>query len=268
MFGFDVLVDQQQRPHLLEVNFAPSLNTDSDLDLEVKSEVVADLLSLAGIRGSPGLHQPASVAKSSPEAPEERHRRGQQETRPSDGRGDNTGGRNKGDGDQRRDDDGGGPATDEGDASIAPPPTRRCRTPSGDEALPRRPPPEKGEQQGRAGVDPGAVAAARGGVGFDAPTAARPATKAGDRVRPSGRPSSRQTRDRGGGGGGGVVADRAAPAWEGSFRGGDGVASPSAEEVRSSALSSPVLSCLRRENDLNHQTSLYTLCEAARHCAK
>lgn len=39
MFGFDVLVDQQQKPHLLEVNFAPSLNTDSDLDLDVKSKV-------------------------------------------------------------------------------------------------------------------------------------------------------------------------------------------------------------------------------------
>lgn len=39
MFGFDVLVDRQQRPHLLEVNFAPSLNTDSDLDLEIKSKV-------------------------------------------------------------------------------------------------------------------------------------------------------------------------------------------------------------------------------------
>ncbi|CAB1099685.1 unnamed protein product [Ectocarpus sp. CCAP 1310/34] len=38
MFGFDVLVDRQQRPHLLEVNFAPSLNTDSDLDLEIKSK--------------------------------------------------------------------------------------------------------------------------------------------------------------------------------------------------------------------------------------
>lgn len=39
MFGFDVLVDQQQKPHLLEVNFSPSLNTDSDLDLDVKSKV-------------------------------------------------------------------------------------------------------------------------------------------------------------------------------------------------------------------------------------
>lgn len=39
MFGFDILVDRKLKPHLLEVNFAPSLNTDSDLDLDVKSKV-------------------------------------------------------------------------------------------------------------------------------------------------------------------------------------------------------------------------------------
>ena len=39
MFGFDVLVDRNLKPHLLEVNFAPSLNTDSSLDLSVKSRV-------------------------------------------------------------------------------------------------------------------------------------------------------------------------------------------------------------------------------------
>lgn len=39
MFGFDVLVDRKRRPYLLEVNFAPSLNTGSPLDLQVKSKV-------------------------------------------------------------------------------------------------------------------------------------------------------------------------------------------------------------------------------------
>lgn len=39
MFGFDVLVDRKRRPYLLEVNFAPSLNTGSALDLLVKSKV-------------------------------------------------------------------------------------------------------------------------------------------------------------------------------------------------------------------------------------
>lgn len=39
MFGFDVLVDSELKPHLMEVNFAPSLNTDSALDLKVKSKV-------------------------------------------------------------------------------------------------------------------------------------------------------------------------------------------------------------------------------------
>ncbi|CAM9612795.1 unnamed protein product, partial [Sphacelaria rigidula] len=61
MFGFDVLVDSELKPHLMEVNFAPSLNTDSALDLKVKSKVVADLLTLAGIRDDPG-RLPADIA--------------------------------------------------------------------------------------------------------------------------------------------------------------------------------------------------------------
>lgn len=39
MFGFDVLIDRELKPHLMEVNFAPSLNTDSTLDFQVKSKV-------------------------------------------------------------------------------------------------------------------------------------------------------------------------------------------------------------------------------------
>lgn len=39
MFGFDVLVDNELKPHLMEVNFAPSLNTDTSLDFQVKSKV-------------------------------------------------------------------------------------------------------------------------------------------------------------------------------------------------------------------------------------
>mmetsp|Transcript_4981 Transcript_4981/g.6845 ORF Transcript_4981/g.6845 Transcript_4981/m.6845 type:complete len:631 (+) Transcript_4981:167-2059(+) len=50
MFGFDILVDNSHNPWLMEVNFAPSLNTDSELDLSVKSKVISDLFNLAGVR--------------------------------------------------------------------------------------------------------------------------------------------------------------------------------------------------------------------------
>ena len=49
LFGFDVLVDDTLRPWLLEVNFAPSLNVDGALDLNIKSELLADLFTLAGV---------------------------------------------------------------------------------------------------------------------------------------------------------------------------------------------------------------------------
>jgi hypothetical protein len=49
LFGFDILVDQNMAPWLLEVNLTPALSCDSPLDQKVKSNCVADLLSLAGV---------------------------------------------------------------------------------------------------------------------------------------------------------------------------------------------------------------------------
>jgi hypothetical protein len=54
VYGFDVLVDEKLKVWLLEVNFSPSMNTDSDLDLAVKGNMLADLFNLVGI---PGLQQ-------------------------------------------------------------------------------------------------------------------------------------------------------------------------------------------------------------------
>jgi hypothetical protein len=50
LFGYDVLIDANWSPWLLEVNLSPSLGTDSPLDLAVKSKVVADALNIVGIR--------------------------------------------------------------------------------------------------------------------------------------------------------------------------------------------------------------------------
>ncbi|KAG5889397.1 hypothetical protein JTB14_018271 [Gonioctena quinquepunctata] len=49
LFGFDVLIDKNLKPWLLEVNLSPSLNCDSPLDVRLKSAMLADLLSLIGI---------------------------------------------------------------------------------------------------------------------------------------------------------------------------------------------------------------------------
>lgn len=50
LLGFDVLIDDNLKPWLLEVNLSPSLNTDSEIDLKVKSTLLSDLFNLVGVR--------------------------------------------------------------------------------------------------------------------------------------------------------------------------------------------------------------------------
>lgn len=51
LFGFDILIDSNYKPWVLEVNLSPSLATDSSLDLFIKGNLVADTLNLVGVRG-------------------------------------------------------------------------------------------------------------------------------------------------------------------------------------------------------------------------
>ena len=50
LLGFDVLLDQDLKPWLLEVNLSPSMNTDSPLDIKIKSQLITDLFNLVGIQ--------------------------------------------------------------------------------------------------------------------------------------------------------------------------------------------------------------------------
>lgn len=49
LLGFDILVDENLNPWLLEVNLSPSLACDSNLDQMIKANLISDLLNLAGI---------------------------------------------------------------------------------------------------------------------------------------------------------------------------------------------------------------------------
>ena len=42
ILGFDVLIDHQFKPYLLEVNASPSFGTDSSLDYKIKKNVLSD----------------------------------------------------------------------------------------------------------------------------------------------------------------------------------------------------------------------------------
>lgn len=50
LFGFDILVDSDLKPWLLEVNLSPSLATDSPLDMTIKSTLLMDVFNLAGVK--------------------------------------------------------------------------------------------------------------------------------------------------------------------------------------------------------------------------
>lgn len=49
LYGFDILIDDNLKPWLLEINLSPSLGIDSPLDAKVKASLIADLLTLIGI---------------------------------------------------------------------------------------------------------------------------------------------------------------------------------------------------------------------------
>jgi D-alanine-D-alanine ligase-like ATP-grasp enzyme len=49
VLGFDVLIDEEAKPWLLEVNQAPSFQTDSDVDYKIKRAVIYDTFNLLGL---------------------------------------------------------------------------------------------------------------------------------------------------------------------------------------------------------------------------
>merc|ERR1719313_1609714 len=50
LYGFDILVDEELKPWLLEVNIYPSLSSGSPLDKRIKTKLVADVLTLVGVK--------------------------------------------------------------------------------------------------------------------------------------------------------------------------------------------------------------------------
>ncbi|KAK4471895.1 hypothetical protein MN116_005281 [Schistosoma mekongi] len=50
IFGFDIFLDEDLQPWLLEVNVSPSMHSDSLLDAKIKGGVIKDMLNLSGLR--------------------------------------------------------------------------------------------------------------------------------------------------------------------------------------------------------------------------
>jgi hypothetical protein len=50
ILGFDILIDSDLKPWLLEVNLSSSLATDSPLDMIIKSTLISDTLNVIGVK--------------------------------------------------------------------------------------------------------------------------------------------------------------------------------------------------------------------------
>ncbi|XP_063789944.1 tubulin monoglutamylase TTLL4 isoform X2 [Pseudophryne corroboree] len=48
LFGFDIMLDENLKPWVLEVNISPSLHSNSPLDVNIKGQMIKDLLNLSG----------------------------------------------------------------------------------------------------------------------------------------------------------------------------------------------------------------------------
>ncbi|XP_072541768.1 tubulin monoglutamylase TTLL4 [Salminus brasiliensis] len=48
LFGFDIMLDENLKPWVLEVNISPSLHSNSALDVSIKGQMIRDVLNLAG----------------------------------------------------------------------------------------------------------------------------------------------------------------------------------------------------------------------------
>ncbi|NXF11800.1 TTLL4 polyglutamylase, partial [Smithornis capensis] len=64
LFGFDIMLDENLKPWILEVNISPSLHSNSPLDVSIKGQMIRDLLNLAGFV-LPSMDSMASRTQSS-----------------------------------------------------------------------------------------------------------------------------------------------------------------------------------------------------------
>ena len=49
LLGFDILIDSNLNPWLIEVNLSPSLNCDSPLDHKIKTELISECFNMSRI---------------------------------------------------------------------------------------------------------------------------------------------------------------------------------------------------------------------------
>jgi len=63
VYGYDIMIDSDFKPWLIEINLSPSLACESQLDQQIKSQLVADVFNLVGVHRFDRVEQSANKAK-------------------------------------------------------------------------------------------------------------------------------------------------------------------------------------------------------------
>ena len=63
LYGFDIMIDSDFKPWLIEINLSPSLACDSNLDMQIKSKLLADTFNLVGVKQFDRKAESANKAK-------------------------------------------------------------------------------------------------------------------------------------------------------------------------------------------------------------
>ena len=63
VYGFDIMIDENLKPWLIEINLSPSLACDSQLDMKIKSQLLADTFNLIGVHQFDRKAESANNAK-------------------------------------------------------------------------------------------------------------------------------------------------------------------------------------------------------------
>lgn len=63
LFGFDILVDNNLKPWLLEVSFSPALSIDCSADTSVKRKLMHDTMELIYLRGRRNVRAERQAAR-------------------------------------------------------------------------------------------------------------------------------------------------------------------------------------------------------------
>lgn len=50
LFGYDILIDSDLKPWLIEINLSPSLAVESPLDTTIKSNLLSDIFTMVGVK--------------------------------------------------------------------------------------------------------------------------------------------------------------------------------------------------------------------------